>query len=311
VTEFRLEVAADELDLAHCFASGQVFRWARRGAVWEGTVGGNWFQIEREDEIHMCARSSADEEAVRRLFRLEVSANEIRDRAVGSEPELHPVFERLAGLRVLRQGDAEETLFTFLCTPNNHLIRIRRMVEALARFGEQLPDAPFPAWRFPAPERIALISEDELRGLGFGYRSRTIPAAARAVLARGAGWVESLKQAGYQAAHEELAALPGIGPKLADCVCLFGLDFLEAVPVDTHVWQVACRRYFPEWAGRSLTANRYRRIGDLFRDRFGEWAGWVHQYLFYENLLHGESASCPEALGSQQAGRITRFPRER
>ena len=39
---------------------------------------------------------------------------------------------------------------------------------------------------------------------------------------------------GYHRAHEELLALQGVGPKVADCVCLMGLGWGEAIPVDTH-----------------------------------------------------------------------------
>jgi hypothetical protein len=37
-------------------------------------------------------------------------------------------------------------------------------------------------------------------------------------------------------------------------VCLFSLDKAGAIPVDTHVWQLACRYYAPHL--RSKTLNK-------------------------------------------------------
>ena len=73
---------------------------------------------------------------------------------------------------------------------------------------------------------------------------------------------------------------------MADCIALFGLHHMEAAPVDTHLWQAACRLYFPDWAGKAVTDVRYRQLGDFLRERFGDLTGWAHQYLFYENLLN-------------------------
>jgi hypothetical protein len=66
---------------------------------------------------------------------------------------------------------------------------------------------------------------------------------------------------------------------------LFALHNTWAVPVDTHLWQAAVRCYFPQWEGASLTDAKYRGIGSYFRERFGELAGWAHQYLFVDNML--------------------------
>jgi N-glycosylase/DNA lyase len=40
-----------------------------------------------------------------------------------------------------------------------------------------------------------------------------------------------------------LRELPGVGPKVADCVALFSLDQSSVIPVDTHVWSIAVRDY--------------------------------------------------------------------
>ena len=39
--------------------------------------------------------------------------------------------------------------------------------------------------------------------------------------------------------------LPGVGPKVADCIALFALKQHQAVPVDVHVWRIVTRDYEP------------------------------------------------------------------
>lgn len=60
-----------------------------------------------------------------------------------------------------------------------------------------------------------------------------------------------------------LCQLPGVGAKVADCVCLMSLDKPEAVPVDTHLWQVTTKHYMPhlQAKNKSLTAKLYKQIG--------------------------------------------------
>lgn len=90
---------------------------------------------------------------------------------------------------------------------------------------------------------------------------------------------------GYREAHAALLALQGVGPKVADCVCLMGLAWDEAVPVDTHVWQIAQRDYrFGKGKFRSLTPATYEAIGELFRGLWGKEAGWAHSVLFAADL---------------------------
>ena len=98
--------------------------------------------------------------------------------------------------------------------------------------------------------------EAHLRQLGFGYRAKYLYQTAVMISKqREHGWLDSLRnpespllrvipsyagkmlpggREGYRTAHEELLNLQGVGPKVADCICLMGLGWGEAVPVDTH-----------------------------------------------------------------------------
>ncbi len=90
---------------------------------------------------------------------------------------------------------------------------------------------------------------------------------------------------GYRTAHEALLKLQGVGPKVADCVCLMGLGWGEAVPVDTHVWQIAQRDYkFGKGKHGSLTKATYDAVANHFRQLWGKEAGWAHSVLFTADL---------------------------
>lgn len=158
---------------------------------------------------------------------------------------------------------------------------------------------------FPPPEALTGPGvESHLRELGFGYRAGYIAKTALIVAKeKPQGWLQSLcneesyedspdqkplpegGREGYRRAHEELLQLQGVGPKVADCVCLMGLGWGEAVPVDTHVWQIAQRDYkFGKGKHKSLTKATYDAVGNYFRQLWGKEAGWAHSVLFAADL---------------------------
>ncbi|MCI4320370.1 MAG: endonuclease III [Thermoplasmata archaeon] len=91
--------------------------------------------------------------------------------------------------------------------------------------------------RYPTAERLARAPlpsiERLIRSTGFYHvKARVIRACARTLLAQYGGRVPSTL--------EELVALPGVGPKTANCVLVFGYG-VPAMPVDTHVHRIANR----------------------------------------------------------------------
>jgi N-glycosylase/DNA lyase len=269
--------------------SGQLFRWVRGPVgVWLGVDGANWFRVTAAGPGACDVESNAASADFERLFRLEPEWDKVEDDLVVLGPELRPLIEALPGLRLCRPSDPVETLFSFLCSSNNHVPRIKTMVEHLTSFGPILAEVDGrPLRRFPAPEALADVSEEELRRRGFGYRGATIPRAARRIVDRGgAAYLRALAESPSELARAALLELPGVGPKLADCILLFALGRTETVPIDTHIWQALTRRYFPEWQGTTLTELKYRAAASYMRERFGPLAGWAQQYLFFDNMLN-------------------------
>ncbi|KAI9828782.1 MAG: 8-oxoguanine glycosylase ogg1 [Thelocarpon impressellum] len=246
---------------------------------------------------------------VRHYFNLDTNLKELYGRWSAADRNFEKKAPKFTGVRILRQ-DAWEALVGFICSSNNNIARISQMVEKLCNhYGPLIGHVGSqPFHDLPSPSALTDPKvESHLRQLGFGYRARYIHQTAVMIAEeRPMGWLESLRnpenpligrkissagvmeaggRVGYREAHEHLLELQGVGPKVADCVCLMGLGWGEAVPVDTHVWQIAQRDYkFGKGRHKSLTKATYDAVGDHFRSLWGKEAGWAHSVLFTADL---------------------------
>lgn len=237
-----------------------------------------------------------------------------------SSDSMAQLIQSLPGHRLVRQ-DPVECLFAFICSSNNNIQRIQQMVDKLrATYGTRLLPAASEEdkeengaayYSFPTAETLAEKCEEAtLRALGFGYRAPFITKASRQLVVLGGAsylhqirdWkpligedgatdAEDAAHIGQQDAYQEqLMVFAGVGRKVADCVGLFSLERLEAIPVDTHVLQIARREFNVQLAEtKSLTPALYKRVGDHFRARFAPSAGWAHSVLFTGDLAAFQS----------------------
>jgi N-glycosylase/DNA lyase len=155
------------------------------------------------------------------------------------------------------------------------------MVTALAReYGDTVefpaPDGECrPYHAFPTPEQLAAATEAELRDLGLGYRAPYVQRTAEMV-ADGEADPDEARGMEYEDARESLTRFVGVGEKVSDCVLLFSLGYLEAVPLDTWI-RTAIEDHYPDCA-RGNYAETSRAIRDCFG---GDVAGYVQTYVFY------------------------------
>ena len=180
---------------------------------------------------------------------------------------LHPL---LHGIRVLNQ-DPIENLFSFICSSNNNIKRIRKMVKAMTEnFGTLIGRVNEEDYfMFPSFERLAQDDvEKRLRELKFGYRAKFIQQAAVYLTNRfkNSNEFHELKKSSYNEVFKELVKVPGIGNKIADCICLMSFGKLQAVPIDTHILSVAYNTYKfsegkPNGKNKTITDKNYQIIG--------------------------------------------------
>lgn len=338
-----LPCAKSELRLDLTLACGQTFRWREtadghwtgvlRGRVWtltqtEDTL---WYHVytnqdgaggqnraEKIDSLGTESDAEVEAEMLRDYFQLHVKLGDLYREWGTADGHFREIADIFNGVRMLRQ-DPTECLFSFICTSNNHISRIQGMVERLCQaLGTPLCQLDQTSYHdFPTLSVLADSGvEERLRDLGFGYRARFLQQSAKQILdTYGLQWLDGLRNAPYLEARDALRTLPGVGTKVADCVCLMSLDKCEAVPVDTHVWQIAKRDYKYNAANgqKTLTEKVHRDIGDFFRKLWGPYAGWAHSVLFcadlkkFQNLKEMTSSKQPKKEEEELEGKCKKL----
>ena len=264
------------LDLALTLQSGQAFRWHQDCGRWSGFISGELVMLERlKDGLTIeCNATAAGSiaTAVYQYFRFDDNLTAIYD-LFSTDERLTQAIQQNWGLRILRQ-DPWECLITFICSQNSNIPRIAKTQESLANtLGNSVTMGSIERKAFPTPEALAAAGEESLRNLSLGYRATYVARTAE-ILAAGKLTLDPLREASYEDAKNVLMKLPGVGAKVADCVLLFSLDKLEAIPIDRWV-----RRAFEEWylAGEVLS---YDKLLIWAHSTFGPNAGYAQQYLF-------------------------------
>jgi N-glycosylase/DNA lyase len=198
------------------------------------------------------------------------------------DPLFDRAYERYQGLRIVRDPPFA-SLISFICSAQMRVLRIQRMQRDLARaFGRRVELGGETYHAFPTPERLAAASEAELRELSLGYRAPYVKRTAELV-AEGRAHPANAAGMALEDAREYLKRFVGVGDKVADCVLLFSLGYLEAVPLDTWI-RTAIAEHYPE-CERGSYAETSRAIREAFG---GDYAGYVQTYVFYHLRTGGE-----------------------
>ena len=268
---------ATDFSLKYTLESGQSFRWTQIDDAYYGVVEGHLLKI-RQVGTTLCVESSATENETTFVPFLRHYLDIGRDvpkilAKVDNDAYMHRAIEKLWGMRILNQ-ELWETVASFILSQNNNVPRIRGIIQRLSEsFGEQLTLAGYVDYSFPSPDALATATMDELLACGTGYRASYLRDAAKAVVS-GELALTSVKQMPYLEAKRELMRRNGIGEKVADCICLFSLGHLAALPIDVWIKRIFETLYLR----RCATHHEIREFAHTY---FGERVGYAQQYLFH------------------------------
>jgi N-glycosylase/DNA lyase len=282
------EIAAPDFDLAMTLDSGQVFHWEKMDNGFMGTIGDRPVYVEQDRDILKvrCGETPQPARETRALprvianyFALDHPLAEICA-SFPDDPIMNAARSFCRGLRIIRQPKWE-CLATFITSSMKQIAHIRQISEALRRrFGEKRKIDDHELHAFPASQRIAGSSEQELRKCALGYRATNLLATAQLVSA-GAADLEAWSALSDADLRERLCALPGVGAKVANCVMLFAYERLRAFPVDVWMERVLRQEYFSR--KKKITAARLREFSETY---FGERGGYAQQYLFHHARMN-------------------------
>lgn len=274
------EIPAPDFDLAMTLNSGQVFHWKKIGNGFSGTIGDLPFYIEQRQsalKVYGGGTPSPAREPcalpriVAHYFALDHPLPKICA-SFPDDPVMNAARTFCRGLRIIRQP-RWECLATFVCSSVKQVAHIRQISKALReRFGVANNHA---VRAFPSAERLARSSERDLRKCALGYRAKNLLATARLV-ASGEADLEAWSALSDADLYKKLCGLPGVGPKIANCVMLFAYERLRAFPIDVWITRVLRQHYLPQKKKR--TVQQLRQFSEA---HFGEYGGYAQQYLFH------------------------------
>ncbi len=263
------------------FNCGQAFRWRRLDQGWVCTIEQAVVYVYTQDGRLLARIYNGDQQLLLRYLRSDFDLDGWARSA--DDPLLRLAIQRYPGLRLAEQP-AEETILTFACSSANPVGRIANSMEMMTLLlGEEIATISGVTYHsFPEAERIASAPETLLRhDCAMAYRARCVQSIARELVNGLAEELPAIRRMPYEEARAKLASYKWIGPKIADCVCLLALGFDCAVPVDTHLWRLARALFGMQIRTKSLTEKTYTQVSRLFRQRYGETAGWAQEYLYH------------------------------
>ena len=251
---------------------GQVFRFSfEKGGYYLFTSDKAIFCRE-QNEVTEFYCEKQDIPYFKNYFDLDRDYNSIYNSAINNGGILSISANLGKGIRILNQN-SEEVLFSFIISQNNNIPRIKLIIERLCfELGEKKTFNNREYFAFPTAKALSNMSVEFFREVGLGYRAEYVKNLAD-IIANGFN-VHSLQNFSTKELKSQLINLYGVGPKVADCVALFGFHRSDSFPVDTWLEKV----YKDNFNG---TLKDRKKIAEFFTEKFKDNSGYFQQYLFY------------------------------
>ena len=272
-----LEGISEDFEPKHVFECGQCFRWLREeDGSYTGVVQGKVINVKKENDLIIFDNTNKEdfENIWFDYFDLGRNYGEIKNQLKVMDEYLEKATEFGKGIRILQQ-DGWEMLISFIISANNRIPMIQRAINNLSeRYGKFIGEYRGKKYyAFPTPEELSTVSVEDIRACQTGFRDKYIKSVVDYVDENDED-VLSYRKLDTSECIKELVKFNGVGPKVADCIALFGMQKYDTFPVDVWVKRVMEEFYVED----NLSLPKIRKFA---LDKFGDLAGFAQQYLFY------------------------------
>lgn len=272
-----LEGISEDFEPKHVFECGQCFRWLREeDGSYTGVVQGKVINVKKENDLIIFDNTNKEdfENIWFDYFDLGRNYGEIKKQLKVMDEYLEKATEFGKGIRILQQ-DGWEMLISFIISANNRIPMIQRAINNLSeRYGKFIDEYRGKKYyAFPTPEELSKVSVEDIRACQTGFRDKYIKSVVDYVNENDED-VLSYRKLDTSECIKELVKFNGVGPKVADCIALFGMQKYDTFPVDVWVKRVMEEFYVED----NLSLPKIRKFA---LDKFGDLAGFAQQYLFY------------------------------
>ncbi|GAB4308030.1 MAG: DNA glycosylase [Methanobacteriaceae archaeon] len=229
---------------------------------------------------------------IKRIFDLEFALTTFYE-FLASDKQLKPAVDFCKGLRLFKAHNLFECLISSICSANNSIIRWNRSINLIReKWGQKEHFSEGTFFTFPHPQKILHVPEHEveememcsgeknieecinnLKSCGVGYRGKFMKRVAQMVTEEID--LDKIGRMNYDQAFEKLLEFPGVGPKVADCILLYGYGMGQAFPTDIWIKRIISHLYFDD---KDINVSKIRDFG---REKFGDYAGYAQLYLFH------------------------------
>lgn len=278
--EQKLEFKSEVFNPKHIFECGQCFRWnLEKDGNYVGIVRKNVIKVQKtENKITIISFGEDDlPKLCEDYFDQQRDYQEIQKKLGNVDQYLKNSIAYGKGIRILKQ-DLWEVIISFLISANNNIPRIKGIIERISKaYGEKIQWNEKDYYCFPSPEELQKASIQQLRELGLGFRDKRVYEVTKMVVSGKINLEELKNNQNTNEVRKKLEELPGVGPKVADCILLFGMQRFEVFPVDVWVRRVMNELYLKQQEEKV----KNEEIQELAKRKYKNLAGIAQQYLFY------------------------------